>query len=534
MSAGKPIHPQDLPPATATSPGAVTFGTAAATACEGNDSRLSDSRAPSGSAGGDLTGSYPNPTLATAGPGATGPIGDSSTVPVVTIDAKGRVTALTSAAIAGGPPSGAAGGDLTGTYPNPTLAAAGPGATGPLGGATVAPIVTIDAKGRVTALSSATITGTVPGGSAGGDLTGSYPNPTFNTSVVTPAAKTVLDDATVSAMVDTLGGAAATGSGALVRKTTPTLTTPILNKPNLRDVNGVSVLEMAAIGVVSPVNDWNISNSATGDAVTLSAQGTDANISCNVIPKGSGALQENGVVVVKTTDSRLSDSRAPNGSAGGDLTGSYPNPTVGANKIAVAQMHASATDVLFGRSTAAAGAGEEIACTAAGRALISGASASAQRNTLGLGTIATGDRTIARLTGDVTTTNATATDVTGLSFSIGASEVWAIEVHMLTKCSTVNGHKWALNVPASGLPYVSMRSSRGSVASILSDDILADDTLSATTGTGTYAAGGWVDMFGLIVNSTNSGTVQVRFASATAGDTTTVKNGSYLIAYRVA
>jgi len=43
-----------------------------------------------------------------------------------------------------------------------TLANAGPGATGPIGAATTVPIVTIDAKGRVTALSSTTITGTVP------------------------------------------------------------------------------------------------------------------------------------------------------------------------------------------------------------------------------------------------------------------------------------------------------------------------------------------------------------------------------------
>jgi hypothetical protein len=35
--------------------------------------------------------------LANAGPGATGPVGSSSVIPVVTIDAKGRVTALTSA-----------------------------------------------------------------------------------------------------------------------------------------------------------------------------------------------------------------------------------------------------------------------------------------------------------------------------------------------------------------------------------------------------------------------------------------------------
>lgn len=40
--------------------------------------------------------------LANAGPGATGPVGDATHVPVVTIDAKGRVTALSSVAITAG------------------------------------------------------------------------------------------------------------------------------------------------------------------------------------------------------------------------------------------------------------------------------------------------------------------------------------------------------------------------------------------------------------------------------------------------
>lgn len=49
----------------------------------------------------------------------------------------------------------------------------------------------------------------------------------------------------------------------------------------------------------------------------------------------------------------------------------------------------AATDTLLGRQSAGTGAIEEIACTAAGRALLDDASAAAQRTTLGLGTLAT-------------------------------------------------------------------------------------------------------------------------------------------------
>lgn len=42
------------------------YGAGANTACEGNDARLSDSRAPTGAAGGSLAGTYPNPSLGSA------------------------------------------------------------------------------------------------------------------------------------------------------------------------------------------------------------------------------------------------------------------------------------------------------------------------------------------------------------------------------------------------------------------------------------------------------------------------------------
>jgi len=54
-----------------------------------------------GPAGGDLSGTYPNPLLATIIT-ATGPIGSSSEVPVITVDETGRVTDLYSVSIVAG------------------------------------------------------------------------------------------------------------------------------------------------------------------------------------------------------------------------------------------------------------------------------------------------------------------------------------------------------------------------------------------------------------------------------------------------
>jgi hypothetical protein len=51
-------------------------------------------------------------------------------------------------------------------------------AAGTYGSATQVGVFTVDAQGRITSASNVTISGVSPGGAAGGDLSGSYPNPT--------------------------------------------------------------------------------------------------------------------------------------------------------------------------------------------------------------------------------------------------------------------------------------------------------------------------------------------------------------------
>ena len=80
----------------------------------------------------------------------------------------------------------------------------------------------------------------------------------------------------------------------------------------------------------------------------------------------------------------------------------------------------SATDKLLGRSTAGVGNIEEITCTAAGRALLDDADATAQRTTLGLGTIATQDADTVAITGG-TITGGTITGITDLAVADGGT-----------------------------------------------------------------------------------------------------------------
>jgi len=180
-------------------------------------------------------------------------------------------------------------------------------------------------------------------------------------------------------------------------------------------------------------------SSGAGDVqeITLGAGLSMTGTELSTTGGGGGGAPDNADYLVKTANAGLSAERVVTDSTSitanwstagqvafqraaltGDVTATAnSNATTIANAaVSYAKIqNVSATDKVLGRSTAGAGSIEEITCTAAGRALLDDADASAQRTTLGLGTLATqsgtfsgtssgtntGDQTIT-LTGDVT------------------------------------------------------------------------------------------------------------------------------------
>lgn len=207
--------------------------------------------------------------------------------------------------------------------------------------------ITVDSAGRITTIDTVRMSGIVPGGPAGGDLSGTYPDPSLRDLSVT--TRTLADGAVTA---DKLADGAVSARVLQDRSVTEEkIADNAITTRVIRDRAVTTNKFGANVGTPRTIGNGAVSRRTIADTSITSADLAPT----GVTPSTYGHHQR-AVNLTVDISGRLTSARdtvlsgvPPGGSASGDLTGSYPSPSIATQagtNIVTAVNNAATTQVV--------------------------------------------------------------------------------------------------------------------------------------------------------------------------------------------